>query len=102
MKVEELERMAANGLAAPDDLTGPELSLFIGLRGLYWQYRKHIIEKDQAKREKAQLIKHYEQAMLGEKCRQKSIKLWHNIPTDLMKSDCPKCQEVGRIIYGLK
>ena len=98
----ELERKAANGEPMPDDIGAPERVLYIALRGLYYQYRVGSVEKDQARREKQRLIEDYKQAVLDERCRAKSVKLWRELPHDIMKSECPKCQEVGKIIYGLR
>ena len=98
----EMEQAAAHGKPMPDGLGAPERVLYIALRGLYYQYRSNLIDKEQAKREKQHLMSDYNQAVLDEKCRAKSRKMWHDLPHDIMKSDCPKCQEVGRIIYGLR
>ena len=98
---EDLERAAANGEAMPDGLDAPERAHFIALRGLYYQYKVGIIDRDQAKREKFQLEKDYKNAVLGEKCRDKSIKLWHILPTDVMKCECPECKRLAKLILGL-
>lgn len=98
----EMEQAAAHGKPMPDGLDAPERVLYIALRGLYYQYRENVIDREQAKREKQHLMNDYKQAVLDEKCRAKSVKLWRDLPSDIMKSDCPKCQEVGKIVYGLR
>ena len=99
---EEIELAAAHGEPMPDGLTAPERTLYIALRGLYYQYRVNLIDQQQAKREKTILLQDYKGAVLNEKCREKSRELWRRLPHDLMKSECSRCQEVGKIIYGLR
>lgn len=98
----ELEKAAAHGKPMPDGLAAPERILYVALRGLYYQHRVGIIDREQAKREKRDLMNDYNQAVLDERCRAKSAKLWRDLPHDIMKSDCPKCQEVGKIVYNLR
>ena len=81
---EEIELAAAHGEPMPDGLTAPERTLYIALRGLYYQYRVNLIDQQ------------------DEKCREKSRELWRRLPHDLMKSERSRCQEVGKIIYGLR
>jgi len=102
MWTEELEHAAANGLTLPEGLDAPARALYISLRGLYRQYRQGILDKDQAKREKALLMKDYNMAVLDEKCRQKSRELWKQIPYDIMKCECEECRRIAKIILGLK
>ena len=98
---EELEKAAARGEGVPDGLKAPERAYFIALRGLYYQYRVGIIDKDQAKREKVMLERDYKSAVLNEKCFEKSVKLWHILPTDIMKCECPECKRLAKLILGL-
>lgn len=99
---EELELAAANGKPMPDGLDGPARTLYIGMRGLYYQFRMEIIDKDQAKREKAALMSDYRLAVLDEKCRAKSRELWKRLPVDIMKCSCPECKSLAKLIHGLE
>lgn len=98
----EFEKKAARGEPMPDDLNGPERALYISLRGLYYQYRQEIIDREQAKKEKTQVVNDYYQAVLGERCREKSVKIWHRLPTDAYKCECPECKRIVGIILGLE
>lgn len=42
---EEIELAAAHGEPMPDGLTAPERTLYIALRGLYYQYRVNLIDQ---------------------------------------------------------
>lgn len=97
----ELEMKAAKGEKTPEDLSAPERMLFIALRGLYFQYRNGVIDKEQAKKEKALVLNDYRAAVLDEKCREKSRKLWQQLPLDIMKCDCPECKALAKLILGL-
>ena len=102
MTMEELEQRAAQGQAMPDGLDAPQRALYISLRGLYYQYRMNIIDKEQAKKEKAQIVQDYNGQVLDEKCRAKSRELWRTLPVDAMKCECPECKNLLMRIYGLK
>lgn len=99
-----LQQKAARGDAMPDDLqNAAERSLFIALRGLFYQHRVGIIDREQAKKEKQQILQDYNQAVLGEQCREKSVKLWAALPVGIYKDcTCPKCKEVFEIIYNVR
>ena len=97
----EYEVLASNGEPMPDGLTAPQRAHYIALRGLYYQYRVGIIDEEQARREKGLLVKDYDVAVLGERAREKSIKLWNRLPYDIMKCQCEECRNVAKIIHGL-
>lgn len=98
---DDLERAAANGEPMPDGLDAPERTFYIALRGLYYQYRMNIIDREQARREKVLLTQDYKGAVLDEKCRKKSRELWKILPTEAMKCDCEHCKKVAKLILGL-
>lgn len=98
---DELERAAANGEPMPDGLDGPARTLYIAMRGLYYQYRMNIIDQQQAKQEKVLLMNDYRGAVLDEKCRAKSRELWRTLPYDVMKCECPECKRIAKLVLGL-
>ena len=55
----ELERDAMNGKEMPDGLSYPEQILYLELRMLYDQYKKGIIDREMAAREKKRLLIEY-------------------------------------------
>lgn len=55
----EMERDAMNGKEMPDGLGYPEQILYMCLRMLYDQYRKKIIDREVAAREKKKLLDEY-------------------------------------------
>ena len=54
----EIEAM--NGEEMPDDLPSYDQTLFLNLRSLYDQYRRKLIDRETAKKEKNKLIKAWE------------------------------------------
>lgn len=101
-ELSELEQKAMRGEVLPEGLDAPSRALYISLRGLYYQYRVKILDREQAKREKALILQDYRSQMLGEKCREKSIEAWKRLPTDAYKCDCPECKRIIGIILGLE
>ena len=101
-EMSELERKAMRGEALPDGLDAPARALYISLRGLYYQYRVNILDREQAKREKAQILQDYRGQLLAEKCREKSVLAWKRLPSDAYKCDCPECKRIVGIILGLE
>lgn len=54
------ERQAMNGDDMPDGLEYPDQILFLQLRMLYDSFKKEIINRDTAQKEKKQLLSEYE------------------------------------------
>ena len=54
------EKIAMNGGEMPDGLEYPDQILFLQLRLLYDSYRRKLIDRDIATREKVQLLRTYE------------------------------------------
>ena len=54
------ENKAMNGDDMPDNLDYPDQIMFLQLRMLYDQFKKGIISRDTAQKEKRQLLKEYE------------------------------------------
>jgi hypothetical protein len=58
-KLKELpyERIAMAGGEMPDGLEWYDRQLFLMLRSLYWQYKKGVVDRETASREKRKLLK---------------------------------------------
>lgn len=61
MNLKELDKMAKQGLEMPSSLNIYEQAYYIASRGLYQQYAKGEITLTQARVEKEQVIKAYEE-----------------------------------------
>lgn len=59
-KVFDYEHMAIRGEEMPDGLPSYDQTMFLNLRSLYDQYRKGLISREIAKKEKNKLIKAWE------------------------------------------
>lgn len=53
------EKIAMAGGEMPDDLTSTDQQMFLELRLLYHSYRKGIVDRETAKREKNKLLTNY-------------------------------------------
>jgi len=71
VKIEDVEKLASRNAPMPDELTPPEIFLFLSLRAVYSAWRTGTVETSQAKNEKALVIRHY-----------KELDLWHRIYTE--------------------
>lgn len=60
MKELEYERVAMAGGAMPDNLDSSDQLMFLKLRLLYDSYRKGVLNREQATREKAKFMKEYD------------------------------------------
>lgn len=70
------ERIAMAGGEMPDGLGYSDQNLFLCLRVLYDSYKKQIVDRDAATREKTKLIREYEMSLLFDKiCRDLSDQL---------------------------
>lgn len=61
MTVKELDKIAKKGLEMPKGLASYEQSYYIASRGLYMQYAKGEITVAQAREEKKEVLKAYEE-----------------------------------------
>ena len=102
MWTEALERAAADGKGMPDGLTGPERQLFVAMRGLYYQLKMGVIDREQAKKEKRHLVDDYNSAVLREKCYERSIKAWRWVDLNLNKCQCKECLALKKAILQLE
>lgn len=99
---EALERAAANGQPMPDGLTATEKTLYVAMRGLYFQYRSGVIDKEQARREKRLILNDFGAAELREKAHERSIKAWRWLNLTFEADDCPKCTAMKKAILELE
>lgn len=60
------EKTAMSGGQMPDGLEYPDQILFLSLRLLYDSYKKKLIDRDSATREKVELLRTYEANRIGE------------------------------------
>lgn len=104
------ERDAARGAAMPEDLPLEEQAAFQALRYLYQAYRSGVITKENAAREKGQII--YQTQMMrrqrdmwGKVCDQHA-RMYKEIeaPADefFLTKDVAAAEKALRIVYGLR
>lgn len=60
------EKIAMAGGSMPDGLEYPDQILFLSLRLLYDSYRRKLIDRESATREKVELLRTYEANRIGE------------------------------------
>ena len=60
MKELEYERIAMSGGEMPDNLDSSDQLMFLKLRLLYDSYRKGVLSREQATKEKAKIVREYE------------------------------------------
>lgn len=60
MKELEYERIAMAGGEMPDNLDSSDQLMFLKLRLLYDSYRKGVLSREQATKEKAKIVREYE------------------------------------------
>lgn len=94
MRTKEIELSAAKSIPPPKYLTMPEMCFYVTLRSLYGYYRKGEISKDDASKEKQQIIgkctefaSAYEQWCSVYKSYQDNIQKAGMLMNDIEKSD---------------
>lgn len=60
MKELEYEKIAMSGGEMPDNMDSSDQLMFLKLRLLYDSYKRGVLNREQAKREKAKILKEYE------------------------------------------
>ena len=103
MTVEDVEKLAKCGTPLPDTATLAESLLYHNLRRLYWEYRYHILDADQAKIEKNRLINQFGVQQLWEQCGQEQHDRWRRyqrIQAEAEKHGCDICKRIVRILDG--
>ena len=101
--VSELEKLAMNGDAMPDDLCLPDQALYQALRELYRRYRGHGISREDAKREKIALLNSHGKMMQWHRIYQETAEMRNRLGSALVKVNkegCECCQLVVKIFDG--
>ena len=103
MVPELIERQAANLQPMPDGLSGPEQLLFLSLRTVYRDYRAGAINTDQAKREKAEVVKAYRlyaaRDAAGENLMER-LRRSELVRREIERGGCELCRRLTRILDG--
>ena len=101
--VSKIEKAAATGREMDDDLCAPDIWLFLSLRELYSQHRSGLIDRDQARKEKAELLAKHEISRFYYDCYVETAKLRNRIASELVeleKCGCEHCRRLIRIFDG--
>lgn len=102
-RIEELERLAMKNEIPPEGASLIEIQLYGCLRNLHHAYRTKQIDREQAKREKDQIIEEYRREEVWFKCWKQTITIQNTLSyklTEATKSDCPRCRELVAIFEG--
>ncbi|GKH49641.1 hypothetical protein CE91St46_07520 [Eubacteriales bacterium] len=103
MVPELIERQAANLQPMPDGLSGSEQQLFLSLRTVYRDYRAGAINRDQAKREKAEVVKAYRlnaaRDAVGENLMER-LRRSELVRQEIERGGCELCRRLTRILDG--
>lgn len=105
MSVDELERLAIKSTPMPEGLSLPEQWLYQAFRLLYKEYNAKIINREQAKIEKMQILKSFESAMLWYKIYKRSQEIQYKLSfllAKMNKSECELCKKVAKIWTGIE
>lgn len=102
-RIDELERLAMKNEPIPEDASLIEIQLYGCLRNLHHAYRTKQIDREQAKREKDQIIEEYRREEVWFKCWKQAITIRNALSyklTEATKSDCPRCRDLVAIFEG--
>jgi hypothetical protein len=105
MTEKEIEVLAAKNAPLPDGLDVPERYLFLCLRSLYAQFRAGTVDRQQAKREKTEIVSGYESFRLRWKITQQDMRILREVQLtgDYYRKDgCPKCRELYDRLCGVE
>jgi len=101
--VSEIETQANQNNELPPDLTQPEELLFLSLRVLYRDYKSGTILKDQAHREKLNILKAYESNKIWCEIYQNTAEMRNRLSryfSEIEKGGCDKCRLAIKIFDG--
>lgn len=99
----DIERLAMRGEQLPEGYTQPQMLLLLSFRALYREFRSKAITHEQARAEKARLVKAYEQAQFMWSVFWDSAQIRNRVSTELTKinlNGCEHCREVVEIFEG--
>lgn len=103
MTPEEIEHLAMRGDALPNGLNLAEQSLFLSFRCLYHDYHKKLIARDQAQREKRELLRTFEDYQHWIKIYKESFEIrlkLAGMSKEVEQGDCERCKKMMRIFDG--
>ena len=106
MDIAQIERFAMKGIAVnelPERLDIIELMAFLCLRSLYRDFQNGRIERDQARREKGEILDTYARGEIQRRCYVEDNRRRNTISavlTQMAKSDCPRCRYVASVLDG--
>lgn len=103
MLLEDLEKMAARNEPIPENLTPPQVHLYLSLVLLYRLYRLKVYTKNQASAEKKKIIDAYEMDLLYWRVYEKSVKDRDKLSPmfkDMMEGECERCKKVVEVMTG--
>lgn len=98
-----IERAAASGADMDKDLSLPDVWLFLSLRELYRQFRSGMVGKEQAQKEKADILVKHELARLFYDSYEDTAKMRNRISAQLCELErcgCEHCKKMIRIFDG--
>lgn len=105
MTPEQIERSAMHNDSLPAGLTQPEQLLFLSFRCLYASYRAGTITRDQAKKEKRDLLQAYDTAARWSEIYQDTCRIrveLGGMSKEVESGDCERCKKMMRIFDGRK
>ena len=103
ISAKDIEKLAMKGDLLPDGYTQPQALLYLSFRALYREYRNRVITREQAKIEKARLLKAFEQAQFMWSVFWDSAQIRNRVSTELTKinlNGCEHCRKVVEIFEG--
>ena len=98
-----LERAAANGEEMDGELCLPDMWLFLAFRDLYRQFRSGAVGKEQASKEKKELLARHELARFYYDSYADTVKMRNRISSRLVELErcgCEHCRELIRLFDG--
>ncbi len=103
MGIDELEKLAMNGDTMPGGLSLPDQALYQALRELYRFYRSGGINREDAKKEKAAMLKSHGKMAQWYRIYHETADMRNRLADSLArvnKESCECCQLVVKIFDG--
>lgn len=103
-RADELNILASKGQPMPDGLTSPEQLYYLSLRCLYTDYRKQVINVEQAKAERVKLTDSFIDNMYNYALYKHQVEV-HLVYAknfqDIKNNGCEVCNKLYKILCGL-
>lgn len=103
MNAEEIYELARKRQPAPDNMTLPEQLLYTTARNIYKSYQDGIISLEQAKQEKQQSIRNFDNLSrkyeIYDDHARRRVKI-SQLLTEADKNGCEVCKRVSRVFDG--